>query len=57
MAPTGAASFIAINRLNTIQIPAPYSECQANIEKSSSILVQSTLAKFSEYRQSDCFDV
>jgi hypothetical protein len=57
MAPTGAASFFAVSRFNTIQIPSPYSQCQANIEKSSSILVQSTLAKFSVYRQSDCFDV
>jgi hypothetical protein len=57
MASTGAATFVAISRANTIQMPAPFSECQVDIEKSSSILVQSTIAKFSAYRQSDCFDV
>ncbi len=56
-APTGATTFISTKRTSKVQIEYPYSECQSNIEKSDSILVKSTLAKFSQYRQFDCFDV
>ncbi len=55
--PTDEAALISVKRTSTVQIEYPYSECQKNIEKSDSILVKSTLTKFSKYRQSDCFDV
>jgi hypothetical protein len=57
MAPTSVMTSISVKRTSAVQIDYPYSECRTNIKNSDSILVKSTLARFSQYRQSDCFDV